>query len=368
MPLRRPHKKSHHGCVQCKQRRIKCDESRPNCGSCQRKRLVCTFKSEPPLLAHPASPSPGVLPAPPLPLLELELLHHWHTVAGASLALNETVQDLFRVTVPGLALSHPFLMHGLLAVSALHISQKCPAERRPKYTEVAISHNNLALSLCPSLLSNVTPENCHALFAFSCLVAIFAFATQGPAASPTTLSIADVVKIFGLIRGVKSIVEEARSWIQQGEMRPLLRMPGNQRQDSKGKPTLEAFTRIQQLVEEQVSLEPALHGSNDGPVISAALEQLTGILELCTTLDNPGAIMAWPVLVDAEYLALLLQEEPTSLVIIGYYGAALNLLSNEWWLDGWGEFLVKLALDRLGTTAKWKMERCLEIVRVMDQR
>jgi hypothetical protein len=254
-------------------------------------------------------------------------------------------------------------MHSLLGVSALHISHKCPPERRSIYMEAAISHNDLSLSLCPPLLSNVTSENCHALFAFSCLVAIFAFAAQGPATRPSALTITDVVKVFRLIRGVKSIVEQARSWIQQGEMRPLLRMGQNQRPDSKTKHSLELFTQLQKLVEEQACKEPTMHSSSVGPVLSAALQHLLVVFGLCTTLEDPSAIMAWPVMVDAEFLVLLLQGEPTSFLILGYYGVALNLLSDEWWLDGWGDFLIKLALGHLGTTAEWKMGRCLEIIR-----
>jgi hypothetical protein len=41
--MRRPHKKSRLGCMNCKARRTKCDEIHPTCGNCQRHSLSCGF-------------------------------------------------------------------------------------------------------------------------------------------------------------------------------------------------------------------------------------------------------------------------------------------------------------------------------------
>ena len=43
--LRRPHKKSHLGCKNCKQRRIKCDEHLPLCSQCKRANADCSYLS-----------------------------------------------------------------------------------------------------------------------------------------------------------------------------------------------------------------------------------------------------------------------------------------------------------------------------------
>ncbi|KAI0840237.1 hypothetical protein F5Y06DRAFT_263997 [Hypoxylon sp. FL0890] len=37
------HKKSRTGCMRCKQRRVKCDETRPSCGSCSRHEVECVY-------------------------------------------------------------------------------------------------------------------------------------------------------------------------------------------------------------------------------------------------------------------------------------------------------------------------------------
>ncbi|KAE8150860.1 hypothetical protein BDV25DRAFT_171890 [Aspergillus avenaceus] len=366
MPLRRSHTKSHHGCSQCKQRRIKCDESRPSCGSCRRKRIVCTYQSHAP---WPTSPSQecqtltggtasGVRETATLPFLELELLHHWHSITAPSLAHSKSVQDLFCITVPRLALRHPFLMHSVLAVSALQISYTCAPERRQMFMETAISHNDLSLSMCTPLLSSMTSDNCDALFAFSCLVAIFGFAAQGPAAIPSPQGVADVVKVFKLVRGAASIVAQAKTWLRDGEMRLLLRVGRYRGETLKTKYVLELCTLLREVVEQQASAEShLLDRGRDSPLLGASKHLLH---KLYMTLEDPSAILTWPALIDAEYLDLLLRKDPSSFVPLAYYGVALELFVDVWWLDGWGDYLVKLAIERLGYIDN--LTRCIDVL------
>ncbi|KFH44852.1 hypothetical protein ACRE_043480 [Hapsidospora chrysogenum ATCC 11550] len=44
MPSRRPHTNSHHGCLQCKARRVKCDQLQPKCSRCEKRASECTYR------------------------------------------------------------------------------------------------------------------------------------------------------------------------------------------------------------------------------------------------------------------------------------------------------------------------------------
>ncbi|KAF5233769.1 hypothetical protein FAUST_8020 [Fusarium austroamericanum] len=59
--LRRRHRKSRNGCLECKRRHIKCDEKRPSCGNCIVSERSCSF----PPAASGSTPTP--LPAQPEP-------------------------------------------------------------------------------------------------------------------------------------------------------------------------------------------------------------------------------------------------------------------------------------------------------------
>lgn len=82
---RRGHFKSRLGCFNCKRRRVKCNEMRPDCGPCRRLGLACEY---PP--ANNTSPS-SAGPAPTVSLLALEDLRFYHqflTVAYPTLPLK----------------------------------------------------------------------------------------------------------------------------------------------------------------------------------------------------------------------------------------------------------------------------------------
>lgn len=59
-------------------------------------------------------------------MAQLKLFHHFTTVTGPSISVGEMSQEIFTATVPRIALSYKFLMHALLAVSALHIAHINP--------------------------------------------------------------------------------------------------------------------------------------------------------------------------------------------------------------------------------------------------
>ncbi|PYI01681.1 hypothetical protein BO78DRAFT_473177 [Aspergillus sclerotiicarbonarius CBS 121057] len=355
MPLRRSHVNSHHGCAQCKQRRIKCNEARPICISCHKKKIKCSFNS----IATPTTPPHRTggsdirvetlgYEISQLQLLDLELLNHWHVATVQTLVHDISTEKVLREFVPQVALSHPFLMHSLLALSALHLSHHGPVERRHRYTEAAMTHNNISLSLCTPMLNNVTPENCHALFAFACFVAMFSFAAHGPKVNPRAQSVSDVLEVFKLVRGVASVVAQARPWIEAGGMRDLLQVGRQPRQMSKTTHVWELYARIRRI-HDQVRPAVADCYVGTGSVVATAAEKLLDLLQLSTTMENPGStVMRWPAVVDLQYLDLLLEDNAIALVVLAHYGVALDMMIGNWWMDGWGTFLVHLALDRLG--------------------
>jgi hypothetical protein len=50
---RRPHKKSHNGCTECKTRHIRCDERQPTCANCEVAERSCAYKAPQPGKQHP---------------------------------------------------------------------------------------------------------------------------------------------------------------------------------------------------------------------------------------------------------------------------------------------------------------------------
>jgi hypothetical protein len=234
---RRTHNKSRLGCQTCKKRRIKCDESTPKCGQCRDKGTECVYSQKPPSSterpagqdpvlesAHVKGPpsrdaipitqenatgnptSTAVPPTPePMPrelakariLMHLELIDVPQTQPNANdsdeyqrqhiphlldhfaetnfpWAGSPQCQRVLQTWGLTLAVTNPFLMHGILAFSASHL-HTIELENN-KYRTAASLHYGLSLTgFAASLSDTVTSDNADALFACCYLHAMLAF-------------------------------------------------------------------------------------------------------------------------------------------------------------------------------------------------
>ncbi|KAH8806185.1 C6 zinc finger domain protein [Xylogone sp. PMI_703] len=360
MSSRRSHPKSHHGCLQCKQRRVKCDETRPQCGSCRKRLVICSLQND--LSSTPYSPGAGELspqptPSSRLPFLELELLNHWHTATSFSLDTAENIDISMRKVISVLAISRPFLMHGVLATSAFHILQTCPPNKQSLYADTAMKHKLLAVSQFAPLLDNITEENCNSLYAFSSLVPMLSFAAQISDVTRTSTTVVDVVEVFKLIMGVAAVVTQAREWIEKGELAPLLRRNRFQIFLNASQPSSEIRLRLHALV------DFCQRTSKDDQVLSIQLLAIHKLLELydaCIAFSDGVVVLAWPVAAGSQFLDLLLESDPVSLVILAYYGVIFDELENVWYLKGYGRLLVSIAVNSLDdswqSAIRWPLE------------
>lgn len=82
---RRGHFKSRLGCLNCKRRRVKCNELRPECGPCRRLGLACEYSSATTMAASMGEPKPTISM---LALEDLKFYHQFLTVAYPTLPLR----------------------------------------------------------------------------------------------------------------------------------------------------------------------------------------------------------------------------------------------------------------------------------------
>ncbi|RAL60514.1 hypothetical protein DID88_009710 [Monilinia fructigena] len=189
MPSRRSHIKSHHGCKQCKIRRVKCDERQPNF-----KHLVnIVFELRPPPIIKipktkptpirpssrrdpPSSQSPpsyGI--QAPLPFgLHKEadaLLHHYINVTARPMtsAFNRPDRNKWEGAVQRNASTHEFVYNGMLSFAALHLAILQP-QNRSIHVAKALKYQTAGMMEFRLVLSNITASNCEAALGFSGLL------------------------------------------------------------------------------------------------------------------------------------------------------------------------------------------------------
>ncbi|KAL4892986.1 hypothetical protein BDV59DRAFT_179211 [Aspergillus ambiguus] len=127
--LRRKHTKSRRGCHNCKLRRVKCDETRPHCMNCGRYGVICSYTPSNGhtlrLVQEMEVPCP--VSADGTATFELDeactnSLRWFQWAQTSATIMNVPQEEILR-----LACSHPFLMHIILSVSAMHCRHLSPS-------------------------------------------------------------------------------------------------------------------------------------------------------------------------------------------------------------------------------------------------
>lgn len=201
---RKGHTKSRRGCFNCKRRKVKCQESRPECSNCTRIGLDCEYPDSRPRqwqspLAAVVSSSLSEIPSPSTPLQataviftpdDMRFFHHFLVTAYPPLPIQgdemwknvaplaHSVSSLYcifaytihRISVLTKAWQYDYLMHAMLGLAASHLDIY-----GANVASHALSHRVKAINLLNQALSTPpksTPE-ADARFA-----AIFALAFQ----------------------------------------------------------------------------------------------------------------------------------------------------------------------------------------------
>ncbi|KAH8734128.1 hypothetical protein BGZ61DRAFT_445839 [Ilyonectria robusta] len=389
------HKKSRNGCSRCKERKVKCDERRP-CGACVKLRDCCSLSpssskingassaqtppdararrreeivlatpsaspprtnlADPPhpvfvseLFSHITQPSVGLQPCVGLQpeqafnwAMDLGLMNHYTsltsgTLPGASLRVWQT-------EIPKEAISYPFLMHQILAVSAFHLASLQPARSQIHFTQ-ALQHQQHAICGINAEVSNVTSGNCHALFAASSLLFIGALAASSPALHKTRQSEMDnIVDIFTLIRGVSGILGSSKKDIQQGSLGDFM--------DCVPHPIESRLLNL--LLEKIPEIRRTLHENSTQALADGAIAGLQeSIARASTTTPELTVAIVWPMTLNDDFLALLRERHPAALVIVAHYCTVLHAAGSEFWfMRGWGRCIATTIAECL--TSPWK--------------
>ncbi|KAL2864290.1 Zn(II)2Cys6 transcription factor [Aspergillus lucknowensis] len=150
---KRQHTKSRGGCLRCKSRRIKCQETKPACANCMCKDLECVYRvldgetlpsSAVGSVAQDASTPPSIPQALSLAQFtadDLQFFQHFLVAARPHLPFGNERQ--WRADIPAFAHHCPHLMHGILSLGATHYSLITPMGSR--YFPSAIAHRGKAL-------------------------------------------------------------------------------------------------------------------------------------------------------------------------------------------------------------------------------
>ena len=392
---------SSNGCLQCKAGHVKevgiantldyrgcsfsvlqCDEQKPKCRRCTRRARPCTYANNtgfsqlpratavslpqtPPESSstlstlpyghgHGRSTSNGnnvlsarislpmVAPSPTaLNMPHLQLLYHFIAVTSEGLGVDPISRDAWKATIPEIALSHEFLMHGILAVAALHIAHMRP-EQRTLHWERAAMHRDRALELQEKAMASASPDNADALLACSLLVIYFFFASPKASGSQESEEpLTGAIQCIRMIRGIKYVIPPIQQWVERGPLAQLLPLHHGNPKSKHAFDDLDTdryFQKFLVLCSTSSDMNQ-IHEFEDIEQYAAAASTLrASFLRAESPPYNALEILPfwhWASRLTPGFPQRLEKLHPIPLVLVAHWCVILAQIPQKWWIQGW---------------------------------
>ncbi|KAG8159625.1 hypothetical protein KVR01_010262 [Diaporthe batatas] len=348
--MRRPHRKARTGCTLCKRRRVKCGEEKPQCANCQAHNAECVYEAvtsrrmTSKAAAQGPTPSiPGVPGTPMFTLEHMELLHHYTASTSLTLSSNAPAMQVWQDRVPRIALRTDYVLHALLAVSALHLSHLRPHARMSYWaTGVKLYHG--ALSKAQLEMENVTEENCTAVYVFSTLTGFYSLAQNGELASRSEQTEdadddeEDLLSWVFLFRGIKTLIMLPHLVIlHQGELAPMFEQGLIRALKTRSCPTCDPESILELL--RDIVTDPA-----EQVIYTDAIQHLQKSFHNVFGRSSEAVVettdvFVWLFDVSEEYMDRLRRHEGPAVAIFICYSLLVSQLRGVWWAKGWGEWI-----------------------------
>jgi len=281
----------------------------------------------------------------------MELLHHFTSVTYLTFG-DDKRHFLWKNEIPRMAISHSFLMHGLLAVSALHLSTLQP-HRKVELTRRATVSEHLGLPSFRNFVSHDDPNIIHAVVAFAGFIVPYVCVSREVLTGRIPSQDDEHPHWFFALRGLLQMV--GRSWtaLSTGPFGSLLVPEPVFTLNSIEGPDDAHLIKVYQI------LEPSSDSSEaDLEALEACTAALDELRRLFACPHQPMrtrfmiAIHVWPGNVSQRFVELIQERRPEALVILAHFCVLLKKVDSCWWLAGVGSRMLTAIDEALGV--EWR--------------
>lgn len=255
----------------------------------------------------------------------------WCNSTHQTLCRNERVDPVWRRHVPAEGLSHPFLMHGILALAALHIARTRDDHRRPTYLSTAVAHQNQALTYFRESLNDINASNAKAMFAFASVVVVYALGfPHSPDLKDPRACLNDLFQVFTLSRGVQQVLAQATPSIVNTDWEVVTQL------DDYDPRIPEAEGAALQRLREANDLCSARDASHDAVAFGVTLDNLEDMTAaIYGGLSSVTVACRWAIKMAPRYVESVGGYNPLALAILAHYLAILHRANPEWCVYDW---------------------------------
>ena len=293
----------------------------------------------------------------------LKLLHHFVTVTYATLTTDDDVREMWRLVVPRIAFSYEFVMHALLAMSALHLNFLGSPDNA--YSLAAAGHYGKALFSLGTALPAQDSHHADALYAASLLTAMYGYAFPQTVESilPEAASfLPNSPKWIPLFKGTWTAVEWCWDWVRQGELAPLF-VHGKADQSRYVGEDIQFQSSLFDLSKLGAPKERCEDDYVRG-IYRIATEELKRSWDQVWSIGpREAAAFWWVATMSGEFFRFLEELRPKALVLLAHHCALMELLDDQfWWINGRGAKEIERIDLALGEEWKcwldWPKMRC----------
>jgi hypothetical protein len=240
--------------------------------------------------------------------------------------------------IPALAASNVILVHGFLAVTAIHCAWKETA-RRDLYRSRALHHHSLSLPIFQGMVASASSETAEVIVAYSVLLSIYIYAFPEIAAEQPSLD--DILSTIEVIRGSRTVARLYQEVIKESPMRVFqnspLPAPIPEDQDAFAHQTL-------QLLQDEI-----VHQSDK----NAAQQLQIWLHRYMTGSDYNRLAATWMASVEDDYWARLRDHHPDAVLVFAYSTLLIPASEHEcWWMSGWSRRILRACSDIMSLEVK----------------
>ncbi|ORY16394.1 hypothetical protein BCR34DRAFT_446871, partial [Clohesyomyces aquaticus] len=275
-----------------------------------------------------------------LNISHIRLVHHFSVVTALTLTPSVQAQDVCRSHLVKTSFDHPFLLHGILALAALHLSRSDPSHYE-EYLIQAEQHHDASLAEFRSEVQDINGSNFQAVFCFAFILFPYSCAVPIDPKSTPDHVLETIIQTLALTRRVPPMVTQFYQKMLESELGRLVP------EDTQGirfdeKPSESILLSLQKFASITSELYP--------PDIVKAYEMAILALEVLFSVAKQEAekpsislVKIWPHQLSSRFIELLSAKQPGALIIFAHYAVLLAKCRQYWFMDGYAERLLKVA-------------------------
>lgn len=280
---------------------------------------------------------------------ELELMVQWCTATYRTISRNDSVDWIWHAVVPREAMRYPALMHGILALSALHLASVGSDGTKDAYLQMAHAHRSqAAVGVTSKTAGSPNLADCNATFALSSIMIVYSFGCvriSGPTKDMPVLD--ELCRVFQCAQESADVLAVLFDRVKQGELRSLLECDSSRpKMPDTSRLAVMALSRLNAILD-------AGDPGHDKAMYDAIIEHLGHLLDkLARGSEMLVILLHWIFNLPSRFRELVKKHHPFALVIMAHYAVVIHSLRGNWWMGDLGKRIIEQIGQSLG--AEWR--------------